>query len=159
MGTDSEPWICILCRGDSLGQTWSCTGKYLMEKVFCYLQICARWHHSVALEDTVIKFSLQPRILTSERDFSMWGVSQLSLPQHVVTAASLSCFKKLLAEEMGDALFDYVPWCVYVCLFFSSCACYWSLSCRTRPHCAATAALQANNCVFTEIRHCIYCQT
>ena len=55
-----------------------------------------------------------------------------SLPQHVVTAASLSCFKKLLAEEMGDALFDYVPWCVYV-FFFSSCACYWSLSCRRDP--------------------------
>ena len=39
------------------------------------------------------------------RCISTWN----SLPQHVVTAHSVSCFKKLLAEVMGDALFEYVP--------------------------------------------------
>ena len=32
-----------------------------------------------------------------------------ALPQQIVTATSLSCFKKLLAEKMGTALFDYAP--------------------------------------------------
>ena len=39
------------------------------------------------------------------RCISTWN----SLPQHVVTVSSVSCFKKLLAEVMGDALFKYVP--------------------------------------------------
>ena len=30
-----------------------------------------------------------------------------SLPQHVVTAPSIYCFKKLLAEELGDVLFQF----------------------------------------------------
>ena len=35
---------------------------------------------------------------------SVWN----SLPQHVVTAPTLSCFKKLLEETLGSVLFEYV---------------------------------------------------
>lgn len=38
------------------------------------------------------------------RCISVWN----SLPQQVVTATSLVCFKKLLKESLGDALFEYV---------------------------------------------------
>ena len=36
-------------------------------------------------------------------------IHKCSLPQHGVTACSVSCIKKLLAEVMRYALFEYVP--------------------------------------------------
>ena len=83
-------------------------GKSLLLPTFV---LCSRWHHSVALEGHCYKIFV-PTTHTDirKRFFNVRCIpSWNSLPKHVVTAASLSCFKKLLAEEMGDALFDYVP--------------------------------------------------
>ena len=54
-------------------------------------------------------FPPQPVTDVRRRAFNVRCVSAWnSLPQHVVTATSLPCFKKALTEALGDKLFEYV---------------------------------------------------
>ena len=55
-------------------------------------------------------------VLLQVRCVPVWN----SLPQHVVSAPSLPCFKKLLEQSLRDALFEHVDWicpCTNICIY------------------------------------------